>query len=148
MKGKKLEFFHPGLPNGLKAIVDEVGKRLELIFYTSARLDGLKRRVEVMGEKMVEEYDETSEHNLSYRSVAVDERVSTVGQLYTVNSRLGEMVIVKMCEKFRIDARSTEEQVSRVTYHILPKGESRASVQFHYKSGRITYSDREYRKDG
>ncbi len=74
---------------------------MEFNFYTSARLDGLKRRVEILGEKFIEEYDESSEGGLEYRSVKYDGSLSRMGQLFLFPSLIGDSVITKMTEKFR-----------------------------------------------
>ena len=149
MLNKLHEYFGPGLPNGLREIISDSGSKLELLFYTSGRLDGLKRRVELLGKKMIEEFDEGSEGGLEYRSVTFDSSLSTSGQIYTLPSLIGEAVITKMTEKFRPQHTSASlKDIAKVTYHILPKNDSRIAVRNHFKTDRVTFASREFRKDG
>ena len=45
------EYFEPGRPKGLKEHIQVEGEKRELHFYSSARLDGLVSRVELVGKK-------------------------------------------------------------------------------------------------
>ena len=46
------EHFQPGRKTGLKLLIDQPGRSLELYFYLTARLDGKTKRIE----KMVKKY--------------------------------------------------------------------------------------------
>ena len=67
--------FEKGLANGLMewVVVGEVGRevRREFRFWKGSRVDGLVRRVEVVGVKVTEEYEDRDDR-LIYRSLAVD----------------------------------------------------------------------------
>ena len=68
--------------------------------------------------------------------------------MYTLPSQIGEAVITKMTEKFRRKADSNSDDVQKVMYYIYPKAESRIAVKYHFKENRVTYSSREFYKDG
>ena len=67
-----------GASGSLNALTVLHGKRI-LEFYPKSRLDGLVRREEVVGLKIVESY-EHREDRLIYRSIAVDSSEDSVGQ--------------------------------------------------------------------
>lgn len=70
------EWFEPNRPrnDGVRCIREVLGVRREVEFYTAARLDGLQRRVELFGKKIMEFYDpEVTPNRLTYRSVTFAE---------------------------------------------------------------------------
>ena len=72
--------FEKGLVNGLMewCVVGEVGRevRRENRFYKGSRVDGLVKRVEVVGVKVIEQYEDRDDR-LIYRSLAVDTQPHT-----------------------------------------------------------------------
>ena len=64
------EYFEPGRPHALKEHVMIKGVTSEMHFYSSARHDGLVKRLE-QDHKVVEYFTERDDH-LVYRSVAYD----------------------------------------------------------------------------
>ena len=67
----KLERFDPGSAYGIKEAYTVPDKERVMHFYTSARLDGLVKRVEIFGQKMMETFSGRDD-NLVYRSVTYD----------------------------------------------------------------------------
>jgi hypothetical protein len=71
LESKVHEFYGPGrVPEALKERIEVTGRSRVLLFYTSARVDGLERREEVLGEKSTEYFVDRDDH-LVYRSVSV-----------------------------------------------------------------------------
>lgn len=54
---------------GLGMIVEELGKRRDMYFYTGSRIDGLLLRTEIFGKKLMEFYSPVTTNHLWYRSV-------------------------------------------------------------------------------
>ena len=131
------EFFEPGRPTGLKEHIHVEGERRELHFYSSARLDGLVSRIELIGKKTWTVFD-GSNSPLVYRSITYLDGADT--------SELSERSIRKMAEKFRrspgVDA---EEDVAKRTFEMQ---DQLIKVRYHYGHDRVTASHRTYAKDG
>lgn len=137
------------------------GKSRELLFYVSARLDGLQRRVEEIGVKMQEDY-ENRDDNLEYRSVTFDHSDDShsdggdgvsgkkAGGYYTLMDEThkkgtGELAVMKMTEKYRRnDEFDAEEDVRKITFYIT---EDRIRLIYHFAPGRITSSSCVFSKD-
>ena len=113
--------------------------RRELHFYSSAKLDGLVKRVEEFGKKTLMEFD-GSNSPLIYRSVSfLDGEAMSADIAPDKNIR-------KMAEKFRrspgVDA---EEDVKKRTFDVA---NNTIKVKYHYGTDRVTNSFRSYAKDG
>ncbi len=150
LDGRVVEDFDPGRTYCLRQHVDITGKRREFHFYTSARLDGLVKREENIGKKIIEVF-ESRDDQLTYRSVTVNPKAAGAGDtkssVYTLpGGQLGDLIIRKMCEKFgRSDeTEGSETDVARRVYYIK---DGSMRVLYHYAKGRITASSRVYYKD-
>ena len=53
LKGTMHEHFQPGRKTGLKLLIDQPGRSLELYFYLTARLDGKTKRIEKIGKSIL-----------------------------------------------------------------------------------------------
>ncbi len=177
LESKVHEFYGPGrVPEALKERIEVTGRSRTLLFYTSARTDGLERREEILGKKSTEFFVERDDH-LVYRSVSVRQDngsgpgkdmmgsvqgtngssgtqgmsstsgASTIGgkSAYTLpGGQLGELVILKMTEKFRRNnSIPAEEDVSKRTYYLL---EGKIRCIYHFAEGHITSASRTYYK--
>jgi len=149
LEGRVHESFLPGrMPEALKDMYEWTGRKRELHYYTSARIDGLVKRVDEMGKKCME-YFEGRDDKLIYRSVSVTpDRDLTGGKTtYTLpGGQLGELVIHKMTEKFERDqSKPAEEDVKKRTYYVKT---NQIREIYHYTTGRITSASRTYYKGG
>jgi len=140
-----VEYFDPGRKTGLKQHTWVDGVRRELLFYSTARLDGLVSRVEEVGKKVYYVFD-GSRDPLIYRSVSYHddpEAAEAAGARTEVNV---DKSIRKLAEKFRrspdVDA---EEDVAKRTFEISA---GLIKVRYHYGDDRVTCSSRTYSKDG
>jgi len=149
LEGRVHEHFLPGrMPEALQDMYEWTGRKRELHYYTSARIDGLVKRVDEMGKKCME-YFEGRDDKLIYRSVSVTpDRDLTGGKTtYTLpGGQLGELVIHKMTEKFeRDEKKAAEEDVKKRTYYVRT---NQIREIYHYTTGRITSASRTYYKGG
>jgi hypothetical protein len=135
------EFFEPGRPQGLKEHIWVEGERRELHFYSSARLDGLVTRVELVGKKTYMIFD-GSRDPLIYRSVSfLDEGAATA-----VADSSPDKHIRKLAEKFRRSPEvDPEVDVAKRTFELAA---GLIKVRYHYGDDRVTASSRNYAKDG
>jgi hypothetical protein len=131
------EYFDPGRKTGLKEHTWIEDERRTMLFYSSARLDGLVSRVEEVGKKTIYVFD-GSRDPLIYRSVSYHED-SDVPTTDSASMR-------KLAEKFRrspeVDA---EEDVCKRTFELA---NGVIKVRYHYGVDRVTCSHRTYAKDG
>jgi hypothetical protein len=143
------EQFLPGRLTGLKDHIDIFGRRREFRFYVSARLDGLARRNEILGVKIVEEFEGRDDF-LTYRSVTIDQDMlnGEVDSLpvYTFPcGQLGDLPIKKMCQKYERNPDVPADDDIRKRTFFVSEGQIRCI--FHYAEGRVTASRRLYYKD-
>ena len=165
-----VERFDPGSSNGLMELVTVHGVQRTATFYQSARLDGLVKREENIGQKMIETF-EGRDDQLIYRSVSYFPRQQLAPEPESdkpVNpNRLNRkkkveeplQPIRKMTEKFSqvlpdeysggagggTSALDKKEQLARRTFYVSL---GQIKLQFHYGMSRITASTRHYTKDG
>ena len=105
LKGSMHEHFKPGRKTGLKLLIDQPGRSLELYFYLTARLDGKTKRIEKIGKK-VTEYFEERDDNLSFRSILLDRSNGSQNRdgkrgTYTMPcGQLGDLLVTRMKQKF------------------------------------------------
>jgi len=133
------EYFEPGRPKALKEHILIEGVRRELHFYSSAKLDGLVKRVEEFGKKTLMEFD-GSNSPLIYRSVSfLDGEAMSADIAPDKNIR-------KMAEKFRRSPElDAEEDVAKRCFELAA---GMIKVRYHYGEDRVTASSRAYAKDG
>ena len=124
----------------LKELIIWTGKRQEMHFYVSARLDGLLCREEVIGKKIVEKFENRTD-GLVYRSIAVKESGEGGNKSTFILPGGGQnpdLQVIKMTEKFsRNLERSAEEDIAKRTYYVK---ENRVRTQYHYANSCITRS--------
>lgn len=145
LEGKVHEHFLSGRPgDALKDRIEWLGRRRELQFYTSARADGLERKVEALRQKCVYHYADRDDL-LIYRSVTLsqDKEQFTAKNTYTIpNGSQGELLILKMAEKFQRGRTLSEAQVPQKRTFLAREGTIR--VKYHYTPGNISASSRIY----
>ncbi|KAI8894392.1 hypothetical protein BC833DRAFT_568385 [Globomyces pollinis-pini] len=124
------EFFKPGRSHGLKEHILINGQTKEMIFYGSARPDGLVKRVEEP-RKVIYTFEDRDDR-LNYRSITYD--------LTSDNNRTS---IQKMTEKFLPSPIPSDQDIYKKTYFIK---DDKIRVVFHLGPGRIVASYREFRK--
>ncbi|KAI9017013.1 hypothetical protein BC832DRAFT_4135 [Gaertneriomyces semiglobifer] len=128
------EFFDPGRPHGLKEHVIVEGYTKEVIFYPSARSDGLVKRVDDITKVM--EYFTERDDRLVYRSVTFEDDAEDDDPV--------RGAIIKMTEKFDRDPDvSVSQDAAKRTYFLR---EDKIRVTYHLPAGRIIAATREFRK--
>eukprot|EP00742_Colponemidia_sp_Colp-10_P003210 GILJ01003419.1.p1 GENE.GILJ01003419.1~~GILJ01003419.1.p1 ORF type:complete len:847 (+),score=152.98 GILJ01003419.1:62-2542(+) len=145
-EGIVLEQFDEGRPSHLKELIEVEGQKREMKFYTS-RLDGLVRREDVIGQKIVEEFQSRDDH-LIYRSVSMVQGNRNAGsKQYTIQSgSLGDLAIRKMTQKFsRNKDKDADKDIAKLTFYV---SEGSIRIDYHYNEGSITAAVTRYSKDG
>lgn len=147
------EAFLPGRPMSLKESMEWPGRRRELAFYSEARLDGLKRRIEVMGAKVTEVFEGRPD-NLIYRSMCMVRETEAVARsmprTYLVPGPDGlhaseEHVVFKMTEKFARNLNlPAHRDPAKRTYYIT---EGKIRTLYHYAKDRVTCASKMHSKD-
>ena len=172
----KLERFDPGSSFGIKEAYTVPDKERVMHFYTSARLDGLVKRVEVFGQKMMETFSGRDD-NLVYRSVTYDpvetaKAMAAAEQAAAAAAAAGGrrkkkkseeplQVIRKMTEKFELpDVKAAPEPDAdgnagvaipahkRIRKRVFNVVGELIRIDYHYGEGRVTASQKLFYKDG
>ncbi|GMH37248.1 hypothetical protein BSKO_05121 [Bryopsis sp. KO-2023] len=151
MKETTIEYFDPGSSFGIKELLVIRGEKNVMDFYHTARLDGLIRREEYIGTKMIETFQDRDDR-LVYRSVTYGK--VEPGQEETQQAKSGRrkkrqedvLPIRKMTEKFaRNPEVDSEEDVAKRVFYL---SEDQIRIEFHYGKDRVTNSGRVFHKDG
>jgi hypothetical protein len=146
-------------------IDNESSKRRVFDFYPGARVDGLVKREEQIGHKVMDHFQDRDD-NLSYRSATVDDSHSAMshasggmsaefGAATSGVARREKVTIVqiggvdlplrKFAEKFQRDtAVHAEEDVAKISYLLT---ESQIRLDYHRGADRVTASRRVYAKE-
>lgn len=147
LESKFEEHFAPGrLPEALRTRVEWIGYRRELLFYTSARMDGLVKREELIQKRMLEHFEGRDDF-LVFRSVTLateKDEVDVKNPYVLPGGPTGELSIKKMKEKFaRNVALAADDNARKKTYNVQ---DGTIRVHFHYATGKITAGARVYSK--
>jgi hypothetical protein len=133
LAGRVHMMFDPGRKYGLKDYILE-NKRRSLTFFPKARVDGMVTRNEIIGEKVVEEFEERDDFMI-YRSVKVaPERSATHQSSYTVelapqNEGVG-LPVLKITQKFSRNEKLPANQDVRKRTHFI--ADQTIRVDYHY----------------
>jgi hypothetical protein len=119
----------------------------EFSFYPASRVDSLVKRIELVGNKVVEEYDNRDDC-LIFRSIAVELEPPTVANQYYNDFKhkpfqiklgsAGDLTIRKITEKFRRNPKKAAENDVKKRSHLLNEGLIR--LDYHYGDEFITNS--------
>lgn len=140
-----IESYHPGGAGEIKQWTQYPGKTFEVDYHVSGRLDRLVRRVETVGEKIVEHFAGRTD-NLIYRSVHFTTDSSLVG---TRQFLLGgvdlvpPLYILKMTQKYEMNKTlpATESSLAKRVFYVK---EGKAVATHHFKEGEITSQVKTY----
>jgi len=134
--------YAPGLASGLQSYaLERHSQHRVFTFHPGARVDGLVRREEWLGVKVIEDYENRDDF-LTYRSIAVDTRPQgSRGQKVTflpMGPDATDYPIRKLTEKYaRNRTKKAEEDIQKRT-HFLTQHTIR--LDFHYGDNHITHS--------
>jgi len=136
------EYFAPGRPQSLKehsykASSPRAESDRKMVFYSSARIDGLSTREETP--KDLSETFVGREDLLCYRHATFKDRVKKFGPQGNNNRP-----IAKMVERFNRDSsKAADDDISERSFMVA---EDRINIKFHLEKGRIIASTREFIK--
>jgi len=150
-----VEYFKSGSSFGLKEILTIKNERRVTNFFHTARLDGLMRREEIEGQKIIETFTGRDDR-LIYRSATyiaeplesnnLDEDPKRANRKSRTKESKKMLPIRKMTEKFaRNQDISADQDVAKRVFYLA---EGRIRVDHHYGEQRVTRSGRVFFKDG
>jgi len=142
------EQFAQGRTRGLLSFTEIAGVKRIFEFYPHARVDGMIKREEIIGVKIIELY-ENRDDRLTYRSVAFDSsgyskgsgaplRRANRGFVISTSPNMTEISVRKITEKFARDEAVPAAENVRKRTHFLTEG--RIRLDFHYGAEQITSS--------
>lgn len=143
LKGEVLETFLPGRSFNLQRLLECTGRHRDMHFFVEGRQDGLFRRTDNLGQKIVERFMGRPD-GLSFRSVSVTQDDTSLKPQYSLpgGESAGDLVVHKMTQKFiRCDVKSS---ISKRTYYVQ---ESRIRTQYHHEDSRVTRQDTIHTKE-
>ncbi|CAM9372592.1 unnamed protein product [Chrysoparadoxa australica] len=152
--GRIYEAFYPGRPLSLKSIDEWTGHRRVLNFYVEARLDGLKKRTEDIGQKITEIYEDCPD-GLVYRSLNImtEAAASEQGIPHTYvlpgpdsnwSGSGSNLVVYKMTEKYERMTNNKEPGAAKRTFYV---GEGCIRTMLHYGDSQVTRGSHMHYKD-
>jgi len=131
---KTVEYYDPNIPHNWKKVTEIDRRRREIIFYPNRNVDGLIRRVEIIGEKTMEYY-QGRDDRVIYRSIRFEPRENPNTRDYSyVDNHVGTVVITKLTQKFERNPHyPANEQIAKMVVNI-PK---MVRIIYHLEEGQI-----------
>lgn len=136
---KHVEYYHPGSLGEVKQWTEYPGKRRDVYFHIDGRLDRMRRREEVIGEKISEYYEGRSDCMLS-RSVFMTMNESMAGSRKQFSLSGGGLAdalyVLKMITVFdRNPVVKAGNDIARRVYFI---NEGKLTSHYHFVPGKMT----------
>lgn len=143
LNGEVLETFQPGRSFSLQRLLECTGRYRDMHFFVEGRQDGLFRRTDIVGQKIVERFMGRPD-GLSYRSVSVTPDDTTLKPQYSLpgGESAGDLVVHKMTQKFI--PWNVNGNISKRTYYVQ---EAHIRTQYHHDDSRVTRQDRVHTKE-
>lgn len=145
LDGKFVEHFFPGSVGEVKQWVEYPGKRRDIDFYVSGRLDRMYRREETIGEKIVELFEGRTDY-LNFRSVWVTLDRSKAGNRSSYMLPGGglenELFVLKIHQTFDRNPNVPSGTDIATRTFFIPEG--RVVTHFHFAAGKITQNIKVY----
>lgn len=132
------ECFEPGRTLGLEELIQVADKKRYFTFYPQARVDGMVRRDELIGQKIIEEFENRDDF-LVYRSVTVNPHFVSEEKRQNFQVELATCRIApirKMTEKFNRNAKIPAAKDVRKRTHFITN--ETIKMDYHYDDQCIT----------
>jgi hypothetical protein len=158
MQFKTIEQYLPGKPNNWKQCI-EIDRRIRIVkYYPNRNVDGLIKRIELIGEKTTEHYINRDDR-VVYRSVRYDPEhhiqqgrdVSFESYHYAETNDKGDFTkkrkvfISKITQKFeKHPRRPAAEQIQKVLFDFIKQ---KITVTYHLEEGEINPKTREFSRE-
>jgi len=139
LEGRFVEEFFPGSVGEVRRWEEHPGKRRDIDFYVSGRLDRMCRREEIIGER-ISEYFEGRTDFLTFRSMLVTQSREKAGSKtsYTLPSGglNNDLYVLRINQSFdRNPAAPSGTDIAHRTFHLT---EAKVVTQYHFAKGKIT----------
>lgn len=148
-----IEYYHPGSVGEIKQWTEYPGKAVNIDFYNDGNLERLKRREEIIGEKVTEYYSNRND-NLVKRIVEFTNNKKLVENRTTsftlpgyssvpgtVSSELYVTSMLQIYDKNPLMEKLNQDDVSSKFYSI---SEGKVIIKYHYKNGSINNEVKTY----
>lgn len=149
LEDRVCESYSPGSAGEVRQWTEFAGKKREIDFYVSARLDRMKRREEEIGKK-ISEYFEGRTDRLVFRSVNLSAQKADAGArpILILNQPRAdggaprELFVLKMTQSFAQDPKAPSgSDISKRYFHI-PEG--KVISHYHFVTSKITRKTKVY----
>jgi len=96
---KTVEYYDPNVPHNWRRVTEIDRTYREIVFYHNRNEDGLIKRVEFIGQKTMEFYQDRDDRVI-YRSIRFEEKAGDRKDLNYVDNHIGNVIITKLSQKF------------------------------------------------
>jgi hypothetical protein len=147
---RTIDYYHPGSLGGVVQWTERPGKLIEIDFNVDSRLDRLKKRIEKVGENVVEHFDGRDDR-LIMRSVDLTTDKEGAGaRMFPINggTLADEIYVLKMVQKYAPlpapaagdeDSKATSTALARdVAMRVFSIQEGKLATYYHFIGGKIT----------
>jgi hypothetical protein len=145
---KTIEYYDPNVPHNWKQVteIDRVSR--EIIFYPNRNLDGLIKRVEKIGSKTMEYY-QNRDDKVIYRSIRFRPGKNHEEIYWMKDNHIGEVTIVKMTQKFEKNPYiPAMEQIAKMVVNISSDhDQNNIIITYHLEEGQIYPLIAEHKRD-
>ncbi len=139
-----VEYYDPNVPHNWKRVTEIDRRSREIIFYKNRNEDGLVKRVEVVGEKTMEFYEDRDDRVI-YRSIRFKKGEETRNNFPFKDNHVGSVVITKLTQKFdKNPSIRPSEQPAKMVVNIE---KNYVKVYYHMEDGQIAPLIAEYPRD-
>jgi hypothetical protein len=141
IQGYFTEFYHSGSVGEVKQWTEYPGKQIFVDYYVNGRLDRMRRREEIIGQKVKEYFDSGRTDRLNFRQVLFStERPNNEPRTssYTLpgGGLANDLFISRMVQCFDADASAPSgTDIAKRTFFVT---EGRVITQYHYATSKIT----------
>ena len=141
---KTVEYFDPNVPHNWKRITEIDRQVREIIFYKNRNEDGLVKRIEIVGQKTMEFYEDRDDR-VKYRSIRFKKGEETRNSFPFKDNHIGPVIITKLTQKFaKNPSIRASEQPAKMVVNI---DKNYVKVYYHMEEGQIAPLVAEYPRD-
>lgn len=141
---KTVEYFDPNVPHNWQRITEIDRQTREIIFYKNRNEDGLIKRIEIVGQKTMEYYEDRDDRVI-YRSIRFKKGEETRNSFPFKDNHIGNVVITKLTQKFEKNPSiRASEQPAKMVVNIE---KNYVKVYYHLEEGQIAPLVAEYPRD-
>ncbi len=139
-----VEYFDPNVPHNWKKITEVDRESREIIFYKNRNEDGLVKRIELVGAKTMEFYEDRDDR-VVYRSIRFEKGEENRSNFPFKDNHVGNVIITKLTQRFdKNPSIRPSEQPAKMVVNIK---KNYVKVYYHMEEGQIAPLIAEYPRD-